>query len=150
MGRRWLPPSEDVSDEFRQLPTLPPPAAFTRVPVETYRALTTLDERQRFETCVILVYRPLIQRLMRRLAVSHEHWDESEQIGAMGLIVALVKFDPERVCTDIDAAFSFFAARYIRDEIRTWLAQVTGDLDGPDGDDGEPIPADDASMRRAA
>jgi DNA-directed RNA polymerase specialized sigma subunit len=110
-----------------------------------YRAAKQIErhERQRLRLEVTLACRAHLEWLARTLAPGNEL--DAEVIGAIGVIVALEKYDAER-----DGAFWPFARPFVCDEIRRWLDDLDPD-DGPDGDDGEAIPEDDAVwMRRAA
>lgn len=84
-------------------------------PEQRYKKATDPKERRRLATAVVLAYRPHVARLVRK-TVPAKHWREAEQVGEIGLLVALEKFDPER-----GAPFWALAKQWVRHEIQKWL-----------------------------
>lgn len=103
-----------------------------------YRTAKSI-ERRRIQVEIVRACRPFLAWLARGLAPDDA--PDAEKVGVVGVLIALEKYDPAR------GAFWPFARPFVRDEIERWLSEP----EGPDGDDGEPIPEDDAMwMRRAA
>jgi RNA polymerase sigma factor (sigma-70 family) len=65
---------------------------------------------------VIETHRGHIRRLVRRMLRDPQHWAEGEQVGALGVIVALGKYDPDR-----GVPFWGFAVRVVENEIDKWM-----------------------------
>lgn len=83
-------------------------------PEDAYKATTDRAERRRLQAKVVELYRLRVVALAHR-AVPREYWREAEQVGLIGLLVALEKFDPEG-----KHDFWYLASTAVRDEIRTW------------------------------
>ena len=92
-------------------------------PEQGYKENVSPTERKRIRAAVVEAYRPQVAALVRKLVPTH-HGEEGLQVGLIGVLVALEKYDAPR-CTkvggDRGAAFWNFARTYVRDEIRTWL-----------------------------
>ena len=93
-------------------------------PEDRYRQATSQDERKRIQTEVVKAYRAHVASAARRY-VAPEHRADAEQAGALGVLVALEKYDPSRlgahrVGGDRGGAFWFFAATHVRNEIQKW------------------------------
>jgi RNA polymerase sigma factor (sigma-70 family) len=79
--------------------------------LKLWRRYARQDETARKE--LILRYLPLVDILAKRIAQSTgANWEDLRQDGAIGLIKAMIRFDPGR-----GAAFKFFAKPYIRGAI---------------------------------
>ena len=78
------------------------------------------DTRER-KAAVVAANKTRVAGLVRRLVRSPDHWREAEQVGAMGILVALEKYDPTLVGEDRGAAFWNFARRWVIHEIQTYL-----------------------------
>jgi DNA-directed RNA polymerase specialized sigma subunit len=74
--------------------------------------------KQRFRIEVVAKYAPLAAAYVRRY-FAPEHRAEAEQVAAIGILVALEKWDPTRPRVNEDA-FWGFATLYVRDELRKW------------------------------
>lgn len=78
-------------------------------------------ERRRIQTELVSRHRHKLHLFVRSL-VPAQHFDEGAQVGALGLLLALEKYDdaksgPDRGKKD----FFAFAKPYIRDEVRVWM-----------------------------
>ncbi len=60
-----------------------------------YRDATTPTERRRIRAAVVDACRPHVARLVRRV-VPRKHRDEGEQVGAIGVLIALEHYTPAR------------------------------------------------------
>lgn len=89
-------------------------------PEELYRKTTDDAERKRIRALAIRVYQDLVFSVVRR-SVDRQHWPEAMQAGAVGILIALNKWDPERIGEDRGHAFWFFARRWVQDEIQKWI-----------------------------
>ena len=88
-------------------------------PEELYQHTSDPKERQRIKTKVVVAYRPMVAGQARRMAPPR-HWEEAEQAGMVGLLVALDRYDdptPDRGAK----SFWGFAVLYVRDEIQQWM-----------------------------
>lgn len=88
---------------------------------DDYRHARTPAERQRIQGEVIARYRDRLTRFVKFALWSPHLHAEAIQVGAIGLLVALDKWDPEYKEHYDDGAFFGFATLYIRNEIRKWL-----------------------------
>lgn len=92
----------------------------TTAPEETYKTATTPAARRRIQTAVVIAYREKIQGAVRRLLPrSPQHWEEACQVGALGLLVALEKYQPKPGAKPW--AFWRFACLPVMSEIREWM-----------------------------
>jgi DNA-directed RNA polymerase specialized sigma subunit len=88
--------------------------------IATYRDASPLKRRQ-IQTEVVSTYRPHVARMVRG-TVAPRHREEAEQVGLIGLLVGLERFDPERATgPDVGAAFWTFARGHVKDEIQKWM-----------------------------
>lgn len=78
------------------------------------------EERERLQIEVLGRYRARIAGVVRALTTP-PNWAEGEQVGAIGLLVALERYDSARLGEDRGGAFWFFAQAYVRDEVQSWL-----------------------------
>lgn len=88
-----------------------------------YKGTTDLVARRRIQAQVVEAYRAHVASYVRK-HVAQAHSKEAEQVGVIGVLVALEKYDAGIVCAvggDRGAAFWNFARMYVRDEIRRWL-----------------------------
>lgn len=81
----------------------------------TYRGTVDHVARRRIQSEVVTEYRNRVASYVRR-RLAPRHWQEAEQVGLIGLLVALEKFDASR-----GIAFWFFAVTYVRDELNAWM-----------------------------
>lgn len=88
-------------------------------PEEQYRHTTDRAERRRIQADILDKYRPHVRWFVRK-TIAPQHREEAEQVGCIGLLVALEKYEPTKLGEDKGGAFWFFAARCVRDEIRRW------------------------------
>lgn len=87
-----------------------------------YAATTDRAERRRLEEAVLIAYRPQVARFVRR-RVHEKHWQEAEQVGLIGLLVALQKYDPiPRPGFEEPTPFWFFAMAWVRKELQRWVS----------------------------
>lgn len=84
-----------------------------------YAKATSPAERRRLQAAAVEAYRDRVSRVVRRLVPGAANRPEGEQVGAIGILVALERVDASRV----DSRFSFwaFAYPYVRYEIQRWL-----------------------------
>lgn len=75
-----------------------------------------LAERRQIQADVVQRYRYRVFRVVRRQVPWPAHWEEAEQEGTIGLLIALKKFDPDR-----GVPFGAFADPWIRNEIQRWI-----------------------------
>lgn len=75
-------------------------------------------ERRRFRAEVVLAHQDRLDRLVRRMVPAPQHRAEAKQAGAIGILLALEKYDPDR-----GVAFWTFAYWFVREEIRTWMGK---------------------------
>lgn len=75
-------------------------------------------ERRRIQAQVVEACRAEIAGFVRSRVPERQNWPEGEQVGAIGVLVALERLDHERV----SEGFSFwqFARPYVRNEIQRW------------------------------
>jgi RNA polymerase sigma-B factor len=118
----------------RQVPRTIPAAGITDADREqwwqTMSALPESDpERQRAREELIASHLPLVRYLAGRYRNRGENFDDLLQVGAVGLIKSIDRFDPDR-----GVAFSTFATPTILGEIRrhfrdkTWMIRVPRQL----------------------
>lgn len=90
--------------------------------VASYRATTDPLERRRIQAEVVEAYRPRVANLVRCLFRRNpEHWREAEQVGLIGLLTALEKYDPDLLTgEDQGNRFWYLAYYYVKNEIRAW------------------------------
>jgi hypothetical protein len=93
-----------------EMPTL------SQAPEVTYKNATTPTERRRIQAAVVEAYRGRVSALVRR-SIPAEHREEGEQVGAIGLLVALEKYDPT-----LGAPFWHVAQLWIRKELQRWTS----------------------------
>ena len=88
-----------------------------------YTYLDAKDPRERklIAAAVVAANKTRVASLVRRLVRSPDHWREAEQVGAVGILVALEKYDPTLVGEDRGAAFWNFARQWVIHEIQTYL-----------------------------
>jgi hypothetical protein len=93
-------------------------------PEELYKKTTDQTARRRLQTAVVLAFRDRIAALVRGLA-PREHRAEAEQVGALGVLVALEKYDPGRKEYEPEKGSYFwnFARSIVLDEIQRWMDQ---------------------------
>lgn len=92
----------------------------TPKPESLYRDTTDPRERRRIQAAVIANYRNHVRTCVRK-AVPAEHYEEAEQVGALGLLVALEQYDPKLIGPDRGAAFWWFARLIVQNEIQRWM-----------------------------
>jgi hypothetical protein len=51
---------------------------------------------------------------------AQDHVEEAVQVGLIGVLAALEKYDPSQAGDDRGAVFWKFAAEHVRDEVREW------------------------------
>jgi hypothetical protein len=79
-------------------------------------------ERRQIQAAVIEAHRGHVAALARRM-VPTQHRQEAEQVGAIGLLLALEKYDPTpRQGHSTSPVFWSYAFTFARDEIRAWKA----------------------------
>lgn len=83
-------------------------------PEDAFKQTTDRTERRRLRACVVADYRSRVTSIVRSV-LPREHWDEGLQVGLLGLLVALEKFDPSA-----GRDFWYCASTAVRDEIRAW------------------------------
>jgi hypothetical protein len=88
-------------------------------PEEQYRHTTDKAARRRIQAEILDKYRPHVRWFVRK-TIGPQHREEAEQVGCIGLLVALERYEPAKLGVDLGGAFWFFAARCVRDEIRRW------------------------------
>ena len=86
-----------------------------------YQHARTPAERRRIQGEVIARYRDRLARFVKVALWSPHLHAEAIQVGLIGLLVALEKWDPEHQEHYDDGAFFGFATMHIRNEIRKWL-----------------------------
>ena len=84
-------------------------------PEAEYRNATTAARRRSLQTAVVVAYRDRIAALVRRRFPA-ELRDEAAQVAAIGLLVALEKYDPDR-----GVPFWPFAVPWVRSELELWV-----------------------------
>lgn len=84
-------------------------------PETAYKNTSDPRARRRIQGEIVVKYRGRLASYVRR-HLSARHWQEAEQVGAIGLLVALEKFEPSR-----GVPFWFFAVQWVRKEIQRWL-----------------------------
>ena len=90
-------------------------------PEQSYKTETNPTERRRIQAAVIEAHRPHVAALVRRL-VPAEHREEGQQVGALGVLVALEKYDDGIAGPDRGKkCFWGFAYLYVRDELQRWI-----------------------------
>ena len=96
----WRPKEHGEESEARQM-------AHTMIP-------TAAIAKRQMLAATVAAFRPAVARLVSRMAPP-EHRAEAEQVGLIGVLVALGKHSP------IDLNFEDVAIATARDEIRAWL-----------------------------
>jgi len=97
-----LPDEEDPLDEEEEGPSLPKPDAQGRGRDESDKLDRYLLRRyhlygdRKAREQLITMYLPLVRSLARRYASRGEHFDDLVQVGAIGLIKAIDRFDLDR------------------------------------------------------
>jgi len=92
------------------IPTLPSPPSL---------GFVSADSKLRAaRAAVVEAYRPRVRALVRRMAPA-EHRSEGEQVGLIGVCVALERFDAARA----QDGFWPFAMRFARGELEMWLGR---------------------------
>ena len=90
-------------------------------PEQIYRETTDKATRRRLQAAVVAEYRAKVSAFAARY-VSADHRAEAEQVGLIGLLIALERYEPSLLVDDRVAVFFWsFASRFVRDEIRAWL-----------------------------
>lgn len=93
---------------------------------EDYYRTSDKTERRRIQLVIVTEHRDRVAALVRR-GVPKRLRAEACQVGALGLLVALEKYDPERSGPDRGKkSFWGFAFPYVREEIRVWLDHAAG------------------------
>jgi DNA-directed RNA polymerase specialized sigma subunit len=84
-------------------------------PASAYRAVVKSPiERSRIQAATLIACRSLVADIVRK-TVARRDWEEGEQVGAIGVLVALEKFDPAgRV------SWRALVRRYVKQEIARW------------------------------
>jgi RNA polymerase sigma factor (sigma-70 family) len=96
--------------------TARPPAAEDR-----YKTASK-TERKRLAAEVLQKYRPRLEKIVRaKLRDLPEHWAEGDQVAALGLLVALERFDCE-IAAYRGSTFWTFAFWPIQHELEAWLS----------------------------
>ncbi|HXB26786.1 MAG TPA: hypothetical protein VNV25_18815 [Gemmatimonadaceae bacterium] len=75
--------------------------------------------QRQLQALVVAAHRAEVAAVVRKIVPS-KHWEEAEQLGALGVLVALEKYDP-KTGSDRVGGFWNFARRHVRREIRKWL-----------------------------
>lgn len=88
-------------------------------PEQLYQSTSCPVERRRIQEEVIESCRGRVSALVRRMVSQREHWREAEQVGAVGVIVALGRYDANR-----NDSFWGFAHLIVRDEIEMWMGRA--------------------------
>lgn len=83
-------------------------------PEREYRTASTPDECRKIQAKVIKAYARRVASFVRR-RVPREDREEGEQVGAIGVMLALEKYDPAR-----GVPFWGFARNYVLHEIQRW------------------------------
>ena len=86
-----------------------------------YRTTTDPVARRQIQAAVVKAYRSRVRSYVRR-RMAPRHWEEAEQVGSIGVLVALEKFESGRMGVDRGAAFWRFAFLYVRHEIQRWVS----------------------------
>lgn len=97
-------------------------------PEETYRTTTDRNERRRIQAEVLAANREHVVWFVRK-TVAPQHRAEAVQVGLLGVLIALEKYDREGAFAkrgetpreDRGAAFWFFASKYVHKEIQKWM-----------------------------
>lgn len=88
---------------------------------ETLYRTAGAAERRRIQTEIVVSHHDRVRSLVRRY-VPAGHREEGEQVAALGLLVALEKYDDAVSGPDRGKkSFWGFAFPYVRDELRAWL-----------------------------
>ncbi len=91
-------------------------------PERNYNRNAPLAERRRVQAEVVSAYRALVSKHVRMM-VPERFREEAEQVGAIGLLVALERYDVTKATAyggDRGRAFWNYAKRFVRDEVRDW------------------------------
>jgi len=78
-------------------------------------------ERRRLTAEILNTYKPRIAAVVRRVLRTPQHWAEAEQVGALGLLVALREYRPAEAEADRGGAFWGFARFHVMNEIQRWI-----------------------------
>jgi len=98
----------------------------TPKPEAIYRQATSREERRRLQAAVITEQRPKFEAFVRR-QVPSAHRQEGFQVAAIGILVALEKYDEEISGPDRGKkSFWGFAFPYVREELRRWMDHGVG------------------------
>lgn len=81
------------------------------------------DEAQ---TKLVLHYKPLVESIARKYAYGKSHYDDMVQVGMLGLLGSIRRFDPE-----LGKSFEAFAIPTIVGEIKRFLRDKTWDVHVP-------------------
>ena len=87
-----------------------------------YKAADRAGKRA-IQAAVVAAHREDVARFVRRaLRGRQAHWEEAEQVGRLGVLVGLEKYDPEIAGPDRGRkSFWLFVFPYVRDEIQRWM-----------------------------
>src|SRR5580693_1631945 len=98
-----------------------PADRFEVPPEDQYKQAASQAERTRLQTAVLMAYRTHVAGFVRRFVHNPAHRPEAEQVGLLGLLVALEKYDPSLLGADRGARFWSFATLHVRYEVQRWM-----------------------------
>jgi hypothetical protein len=103
-----------------------PPArhVLAEAPESLYRTTTNKVVRRCLQSIVIVRHRSRIAALVRRTIPWSQHHEVARQVAAIGVLVALEKWEPAHAGADSEA-FWLFASRYVHAELRLWIDRGT-------------------------
>jgi DNA-directed RNA polymerase specialized sigma subunit len=93
-------------------------------PVEAHRAATDKPTRRRLQREIVCMYRGRVEAMARRFVPS-ANVEAGTQVGCVGLLLALEKYEGE------GDAFWWYAAGRVRVEIEKWYAACLATADRP-------------------
>ncbi len=88
-----------------------------RNPIESYRNTSDPRDRRLIQSAAVLQCRPYVSRLVRRTFAPRRQM-EAEQVGVIGVLVALENFDPRR-----GPSFRALVHRHVRQELDRWTGR---------------------------